>query len=127
MKNCRNKLKKNNWSDADFAKRLSRGGKLPGNLARNIGKSKPLGKGLPIEDETFLTNFHATGTDEVVADKVAYMELKAFVEDNAEFADWLRDSQNWEHEGQDENGATSVMPFRSKFDNDCCGGLIDGK
>lgn len=126
MKNCRNKLKKRNWSDADFAKRLARGGKLPGNLARNMGKSKPLGKSL-IEDEPFLTNFHATGTDEVVDDAVAYKELSSFVEDNAEFADWLRDAQNWEHEGEDENGKVTSFPFRSKFDNDCCGGLIDRK
>lgn len=120
-------MKKNNWSDADFAKRLSRGGKLPGNLARNIGKSKPLGKSADIDEETFLTNFHATGTDEVVKDSVAYKELVDFVEDNPEFADWLRDASNWEHEGQDENGKASVVPFRSKFDNDCCGGLIDRK
>ena len=126
MKNCRNKLKKRNWSDADFAKRLARGGKLPGNLARSVGKSKPLGKSL-IEDEPFLTNFHATGVDEVVDDKVAYKELVSFVNDNAELADWLRDAQNWEHEGEDENGATSVFPFRSKFDKDCCGGLIERK
>ena len=127
MKNCKNKLKKRNWSDADFAKRLARGGKLPGNLARSMGKSKPLGKGLNVDDDTFLTNFHATGTDDVVEDKVAYAELKAFVNDNAEFADWLRDSQNWEHEGQDDSGAVTTVPFRSKFDNDCCGGLIDNK
>lgn len=125
MKNCKNKLKKNNWSDADFAKRLARGGKLPGKLARSIGKSKPLGKS--IEDDTFLTNFHATGTDEIVDDKTAYGEFKAFIEDNPDLADWLRDSQNWEHEGTDENGQVSVIPFRSKFDNDCCGGLIERK
>lgn len=126
MKNCKNKLKKSNWSDADFSKRLARGGKLPGNLARSMGKSKPLGKSI-VDDDTFLTNFHATGADEVVEDKVAYRELKAFVEDNSDFADWLRDAQNWEHEGQDENGQTSVVPFRSKFDNDCCGGLVEQK
>jgi len=126
MKNCRNKLKKQNWSDADFARRLSRGGKLPGNLASNIGKSKPLGKSL--EDmETFLTNFHATGTDEEVDDRTAYKELVTFVNDNEEFADYLRDSQNWEHEGEDENGQKGVVPFRSKFDNDCCGGLVERK
>lgn len=126
MKNCRNKLKKRNWSDADFAKRLTRGGKLPGNLSSSIGKAKPLGKSLD-EAETFLTNFHATGTDEEVHDSVAYKELVSFVEDNGEFAEYLRDSQNWEHEGEDENGAMTTVPFRSKFDNDCCGGLIEQK
>lgn len=126
MKNCRNKLKKQNWSDADFAKRLTRGGKLPGNLSSSIGKSKPLGKSLD-DMETFLTNFHATGTDEEVNDSVAYKELVSFVNDNEEFADYLRDSQNWEHEGEDENGQTSTIPFRSKFDNDCCGGLVERK
>jgi len=125
MKNCKNKLKKNNWSDADFAKRLARGGKLPGKLARSIGKSKPLGKSL--EEDTFLTNFYESGTDEVVTDSIAYKELVNFVKDNSEFSDWLRDSQNWEHEGQDENGQVSVVPFRSKFDNDCCGGLVERK
>ena len=125
MKNCKNKLKKNNWSDADFAKRLARGGKLPGNLERSIGKSKPLGKSL--EEDTFLTNFHESGVDEEVTDNIAYKELVDFVKDNSEFSDWLRDSQNWEHEGQDENDQVSVVPFRSKYDNDCCGGLIERK
>jgi hypothetical protein len=125
MKNCKNKLKKNNWSDADFGNRLGRGGKIPGNLERSIGKSKPLGKS--IQQETFLTNFYATGTDEIVSDTKAYKELSNFVADNTDFVNWLRDSQNWEHEGQDENGQVSVVPFRSKYDNDCCGGLIERK
>ncbi len=125
MKNCKNKLKKNNWNDADFAKRLKRGGKLPGNLARSVGKSKPLGKSL--EDDTFLTNFHEGEVNEIVPDNIAYKELIGFVKDNSDFADWLRDSQNWEHEGYDSNGQTQVVPFRSKFDNDCCGGLNERK
>ena len=98
---------------------------MPGNLARSIGKSKPLGKSL--EEDTFLTNFHEIGTGEVVPDTIAYKELVGFVKDNSEFADWLRDSQNWEHEGQDENDQVSILPFRSKYDNDCCGGLIERK
>jgi hypothetical protein len=126
MKNCKNKLKKAIWTNAQFARRLARGGKLPGNLSRSIGKTKPLGKGLD-ETETFLTDFHATGADEEVSDLVAYKELAAFVAENQEFSDYLRDSQNWEHEGEDENGVVKTFPFRSKFDNDCCGGLIERK
>lgn len=123
MKNCRNKLKKRNWSDAEFAKRLTRGGNLPGNLGRHLGGAKPLGKSL--DEDTFVTDFHMNGEDEQVPDTVAHKELVNFVNENGEFADWLRDSQNWEHEGEDESGKTVVSPFRLKYDNDCCGGLLD--
>lgn len=125
MKNCKNKLKKGNWTNAQFAKKIRKVGKLPGNLSSSIGKSKPLGKSL--DEETFLTNFHATGEDEQVSDTMAYKEFAKFIESNLDFADWLRDSQNWEHEGHDENGQAHISPFRSKFDNDCCGGLIERK
>lgn len=129
MKNCRNKLKKNNWGDSQFARHL-RGigdGKLPGNLSRHLGTGRSLGKSLSEEDDTFLTDFYMNGTDEVVDEGIAHKELKMFVEENPDFADYLRDSSNWEHEGEDEKGQTAVMPFRSKFDNDCCGGLSERK
>lgn len=129
MKNCRNKLKKSNWGNSQFARHL-RGignGNLPGNLGSHLGRGSALGKSLNEEDDTFLTDFHQTGTDEMVSDGVAHKELKMFMEENPDFVDYLRDSQNWEHEGEDESGTTTTIPFRSKFDNDCCGGLIGRK
>ena len=97
MKNCRGKLKKNNWSDAEFGKRLKRSIKLP-----KLG-----GKKSEIEDDIFFHEFNpeeksesygvVTETDVTHAMKV----LAEFADMEKEFVDYLRDENNWEIVGED--------------------------
>jgi hypothetical protein len=131
MKNCKNKLRKRNWSNAQFARHLrGAGGKrTPGNLRSRLGISRALGKSMG--DDCFLTDFHQWGNDEPIMtrmgvpvnDDMAYDELISFVNSEQDFADYLRNYSNWETETERPDGTILVIPFSSKSDNDCCGGL----
>lgn len=123
MKNCRGKLKKRNWSDADFAKRLKRTITPP-----KLGGKKSMN----IEDDVFFGDFYyeikseenqvVTETDVTHAMKV----LAEFAEMEKSFVDYLRDENNWEIVGEDESGNQKSMPFEGVSSKDCCGGeLID--
>lgn len=122
MKNCRGKLKKNNWSDAEFAKRLNRSIKLP-----KLG-----GKKSEIENDIFFHDFkleEKSDSYEVVTENDVTHAMKVlaeFAEMEKSFIDYLRDENNWEIVGEDESGKQKSMPFEGISSKDCCGGeLID--
>jgi len=107
MKNCRGKLKKNNWSDADFARRLS--GKKSDDVFFAEFKGMP-----PAEDSI------VTGDDYRMATKA----LKEFCEMEPDFTEYLRNHDNWEIVGDPIAGmGEKSIPFPASSDNDCCGGL----
>ena len=124
MKNCRGKLKKRNWTNAQFNERLSRAIRAPGRLARSVGQAKPLGKSAnlvdefysekgwrePLEEESIVT-----GGDQEHAIKV----LKEFMDAEPEFTKYLRDDNNWEIEGEDEDGMKVLATYIA---TKCCGG-----
>lgn len=123
MKNCRGKLKKRNWSDAEFGKRLK----------RTINPPKLGGKkSLNIEDDVFFSDFEysekseanpvVTETDMTHAMKV----LSEFAEMEKSFVDYLRDENNWEIVGEDASGNQKSLPFDGTKSTGCCGGeLVD--
>lgn len=88
MKNCRRKLRGvrsgSLWSDSEFNTRI-----------RKLGDKK----GMPWEDDDDET----VVTDDDV--KYANHVLNQFLMDEKEFALYLSDDKNWDHEGDDQNGA----------------------
>lgn len=109
MKNCRRKLKRGTngslFSDSEFNRRMNR------------LKPNGDGKGLPWEDddETVVTD------DDV---KYANHVLNQFLREEKDFAVFLSDDGNWDHEGDDQNGVAIshewVKPDNE--DHDCgCG------
>ncbi|MFM9028632.1 MAG: hypothetical protein ACKOQ6_11665 [Bacteroidota bacterium] len=121
MKNCRNKLRKlMNWNDSQFASRL-RTGKKPTNLVKP-SKAKSL-------DEVFFHEFKGLNEDEtnqVVTESDvthAYTVLSEFMEMEPEFVKYLRDENNWEFVGDDENGnEVKLGSVKAKsLEEECCG------
>ena len=121
MKNCRNKLRKlMNWNDSQFASRL-RTGKKPKNLVKP-SKAKSL-------DEVFFHEFKGLNEDEtnqVVTESDvthAYTVLSEFMEMEPEFVKYLRDENNWEFVGDDENGnEVKLGSVKAKsLEEECCG------
>lgn len=121
MKNCRNKLRKlMNWNDSQFASRL-RTGKKPTNLVKP-SKAKSL-------NEVFFHEFKGLNEDEtnqVVTESDvthAYTVLSEFMEMEPEFVKYLRDENNWEFVGDDENGnEVKLGSVKAKsLEEECCG------
>jgi len=106
MKNCKKKLKKGKrviqgslFSDAEFNN----------NLNNRFDKSY----GNPYDEE---------GDDDEEM-KSFMLALKDFMGEEPEFVDFLRDDDNWESEGEDEEGMSMVMPYAKKPGCGCgCGG-----
>ena len=111
MKNCRSKLK--NWTNAEFNANLRRVAK------RAVTKKS---------EDVFFHEFK--GADQVEQQVVtesdiqhAISVLADFVEMEKKFADYLRDDDNWETEGEDENGEMKVFPVSPERKTaECCGG-----
>jgi hypothetical protein len=123
MKNCKGKLKKNNMTDVAFRKKLKK-------LGRAAKPNKKDGFPEDVFDyfysdidhpETNDGNPVVTEEDVIYAMKV----LSEFCEMEKGFADFLRNEQNWEIEGEDENGNVKSLPFssvnRKSLEDECCG------
>jgi hypothetical protein len=124
MKNCRKKLRKlTNWSDSQFASALA--GKKPKNAVRTSGKSiDPNGSDVFFYenvgvDEKSVENYVVTESDISHAMKV----LSEFCEMEPEFTKFLQNDENWQIEGDDENGKKAYSPvlLTKSLDEDCCG------
>jgi hypothetical protein len=127
MKNCKGKLKKRNWSDSEFGKRLKRTITPP----KLSGKKSAF---VDYEDDFFFSEFDyaqkqdqyqqvVTETDITHAMKV----LSEFAEMEKSFIDYLRNEDNWEIVGEDAKGNKKSLPFDGSLSKDCCGGeIIDG-
>lgn len=120
MKNCRGKLKKENWSNMEFARHL-----------RGVAKRPTKGKSLEMEyqDDVFFHEFKAAKPNSpmdvvTVSDFTHAMDvLRDFIEMEPKFIEFLRNDDNWEIEGEDENGnkvVKEVSPGRKSAE--CCGG-----
>lgn len=123
MKNCKGKLRKlNNWTDSQFSSFMRSGfKKRPKNTAK---------KSLMSDDyDIFFHDFE--DYDEKSAQYVvteadinhAMNVLADFVEMESKFADYLRDSDNWEIVGTDSTGNEVSGPFtkRKSLEDECCG------
>lgn len=111
MKNCRKKLKKGKrivqgslWSDSDWNSRL----------ASRFGKGADLAM-MEDGDEEMGTDW---SEEEFKAFEFA---LKRFVEDEPDFADFLRDDDNWEVEGEDDYDKPMTIPVQPKKMGCGCG------
>ena len=82
MKNCRGKLRKNNWSDSEFGDRLDNAFK----------------KG----DDAEMDDMDGMTPEQW--EKTAMMELKAYFDSEPDVKKYINDDSNWEHEGEDEKG-----------------------
>ena len=119
MKNCRGKLKKRNWTNAQFARHLR-------SAAKRTVKKKQYEDVL--EDVFFhdvsIYEFEQKSAEVVTESDYdhAVMVLKDFMEMEEDFVKYLRDDENWEIEGEDEKGnkkSVSVSPLRKM--SECCG------
>jgi hypothetical protein len=125
MKNCRKKFRKlTNWTDSQFSSALD--GKKPKNIIRNSGKTSKSSLNSDIffyeyseiESKTE-QNFVVTESDMMHAIKV----LGEFCEMEPKFIKFLQDENNWQIEGEDENGkkAYSVVIRTASLEEECCG------
>ena len=121
MKNCRGKLKKENWSNSEFASHI-----------RSALKRPVKGKSLEYEylsEDVFFHEFKAARQDApmevvTVSDFTHAMDvLRDFMEMEPKFIEFLRDDSNWEIEGEDENGKTATIEVPAgRKSAECCGG-----
>jgi hypothetical protein len=115
MKNCRGKLKKRNWSNAEFARSLRRA------VTPDRGKKDAFEDVFFHEFKSMEEDFSPVVTESDFSH--AMNVLADFVEMEEKFIDYIRDSNNWEIEGEDEDGNMKLMPFESvESKSDCCGG-----
>ena len=146
MKNCRGKLKKNNWSDSEFNNRLGdilkpgksldslneqelksifdfldneeKGYEMMEQLATRLAEeNKPQG-----EEEMQLEDVEFENEDE--GNEKAYEALKEFMNEEPDFINYMADKDNWIMEGDDDKGGIMEMPYYdSEKEQDCgCGG-----
>ncbi len=146
MKNCRGKLKKNNWSDAEFNNRLGnilkpgksldslneqelksifdfldaeeKGYEMMEQLATRLAEEdKPKG-----EEEMQIDDVEFENEDE--GNEKAYEALKEFMNSEPDFVNYMADKDNWVMEGDDDKGGVMEMPYyESEKEHDCgCGG-----
>jgi hypothetical protein len=115
MKNCKGKLKKNNWTDADFARRLTRPINAPGKLG---GKSA-------YEEDVFFSPAEWSDSESkanpvVTQDDLSHaMKVLAdFVEMEPDFSDYLRNNDNWETVGESPDGKMITAEY---LPTKCCG------
>lgn len=133
MKNCRGKVRKlMNWNDSQFSSYV-RGGlkKKPINLARGAKKDDSLVGQNDTNDVFFYEFVNAeefkSSEPTVVTEndtQHAITVLRDFVEMEQKFINFLRDDNNWEQIGEDENGKIKSMPrIESKsLEQECCDG-----
>jgi hypothetical protein len=120
MKNCRGKLRKENWTNMEFASQLSRAAK------RTVKKS--LSDSLNEEDVFFheFKSADANKPKDVVTESDvlhAFSVLRDFIEMEPKFAEFLRDENNWEMEGENEDGETVKYSIPAERKSaECCGG-----
>jgi len=117
MKNCRGKLKKRNWSNVDFSRRL-----------RSLGNPKK--KSLEFyedKDDVFFHEFKSLSQDELTPvvtnlDIAHGIEvLRDFIEMEEKFIQELRNVDNWEIHGEDEDGQKMIIGASEKsLNQECC-------
>lgn len=126
MKNCRGKLKKRNWTNAEFARNLRGAIRAPQKLTNNVGKTRALGKSedfIDGEEDFYSSDIWRQKTDEINVLTVGDMQhaskvLAEFVQLEPDFVKYLRDDNNWEIDGEDHNG----LPVTAPYDGiKCCG------
>ena len=143
MKNCRGKLRKNNWDDSQFNERLTnlikpgksleslseeeiksifdlldseeKGYEMMEQLATRLADDqKPEEEeGMKLEDVEF--------ENEDEGNEKAYEALKQFMNDEPDFINYMADKKNWVMEGEDDEGKISEMPYPDGDDDDDCG------
>jgi len=119
MKNCKGKLKKNNWSNAEFASRLKRSIRLP-----KMGGKKSAEYWM--NEDVFFSDYEpeVKGFQEVVTEDDVTNAMKAladFAVMEKEFCDYLRDEKNWEIVGETATGSMKSVPFEQSNKEECCG------
>ena len=144
MKNCRGKLKKNNWDDSQFNERLTsliKPGKSLENLSEEEVKSifdllDSEEKGYEMMEQlaTRLADDQNAEDEEMKLDDIEFENeeeanekagdaLKQFMNDEPDFINYMADKKNWVMEGEDDNGQMMEMPYPDSDDDDCgCGG-----
>jgi hypothetical protein len=123
MKNCRKKLKKitrgSIWSDADWNKRM----------ARRFGKGKKTAFAPDLDDVFFSDDWYTKGLDVYDGEENnvvtlsdlqhAISVLADFMEMEKDFCGFLRDSNNWEIEGESDSGSLVKVLVPSDDEQDC--------
>ena len=123
MKNCRKKMRKlTNWTDSQFASALR--GKRPKNIVRNASKSdNPYESGdvFFFDGIDFKSEERSVVTESDVIHAMGV--LNDFISMEKDFAEFLRNDDNWQIEGEDESGKKVYSPLnRTKsLEDECCG------
>jgi hypothetical protein len=115
MKNCRRKMKNINdgslWSDSAWDKRMASRFKNKKSLNEDVSYSDILNIKQDVMDID--ENFVVTQDDI----KHAFLVLRDFVDMEPEFCKVLRDDENWEIEGENDDGQTTKAA--APYDEDC--------
>lgn len=126
MKNCKGKLKKRGFTNAQFNQRLTRAINAPGKMSRSMGTSRALGKGdsqYEVKEDFFSDASWRSKSEDInmVTNedfKHASFVLMDFVALESEFVKYIRDDENWELEGEDMLGLPMTAPYTEEK---CCG------
>lgn len=120
MKNCRGKLRKENWTNMEFSGHLSR-------VAKRTVKKSLIDS--PNQEDVFFHEFKGADSNkpkDVITESDilhAFSVLRDFIEMEPKFAEFLRNDDNWEMEGEDEAGETVKYSTPSgRKSAECCGG-----
>ena len=117
MKNCKGKLRKLGWTDAEWGKRMRK------RFKKRIkkGKKDAFGDEFVYEEDFFFGDFlevkdslGGRNYNPVVTDadfKHASGVLRDFVDMESDFVSYLREYENWELEGEDEVGGLVSVDF----------------
>jgi len=118
MKNCRGKLRKRNWTNAQFAR----------NLRRAFSDKKDAYFDFDSKDIFFseFKGWDQSEPEDVVTESDfshAMSVLSDFIEMEEKFVSYVVDPDNWEMEGEDEEtGQMKTMPFPEDWISEkCCG------
>lgn len=126
MKNCKGKLKKRNWTNAQFNRHVRRAIRAPKRLSSNLGKNRALGKSadyVDTKDEFYSEPEWRQKSEEfniMTSSDMSHATnvLREFIEIEPEFVKYLRNDENWEIEGEDFSGQTIIAPYEEVK---CCG------
>jgi hypothetical protein len=119
MKNCKGKLKKRNMSNSEFSA-----------IIRKLSSNKKSAQTNMDEDIFFSDPEYSVNEPiDVVTEmdfKHAMSVLSEFMEMEKDFTNYLRDTNNWEIYGEDNDGQIKSLPFeKESLDQDCCSGELE--
>lgn len=118
MKNCRGKLKKRNWTNAEFLRRVNKPINPPGKLGKFKNAEFENGENYFFSSKSWRESSENYPVVTNIDFKHAIIVMKDFIEMESDFVDFIRNDENWETIGENNENIKVSMPYTS---DKCCG------